>query len=529
MRRHPGTHLICAAAAFLVLGCAGLGEVATGVGGDEGTGGGVGSGVTGGGGTAGVGGGPIVGGDATAVKLVPPDALCVVTDLHSDPVFLSVPRARAMVSATQVRGILLNNLPADPAPPPANLRVAELLGYYHIDYPVAPSDELTVVAELMNTEVKGQLLLQIGVQAPKIMLTKSKEQRRQTSLTVLVDTSKSMAGESMARANAAVTALASSLNAGDVLNLVTTNTEAPALHRIAASKGDPALFPLTSLFSIGGAGSLQTGVDRAYAAATESESLLPTGLNRVVVITDGGGLADAIAPEPVRSHWIAEHIQLVGVGVGNAKSYRNDVLGAATSAGHGANLYLDSVKEAVPALHDHFDEVMDEAAGDVTIGIAVPSLLQIVEVDAAGAMISESQLWTSDLGRRRSMVFRHLVTACASPDPAALLTQTIDITTSWTDPAFPERQSRVDHITLDAAMPAKISYPVLKTSAILAFGGALSSLTPSRFKDACTKLTDARTALSEQSPGAAADPELDSILAQIQRHPVMTAANAKCP
>src|SRR3954468_15888630 len=109
------------------------------------------------------------------------------------------------------------------------------------------------------------------------------------------------------------------------------------------------------------------------------------------------------------------------------------------------------------------------------------------------------------------MVFRHLVTACPSLDPTALQTQTIDITTSWSDPGFTERQSRVDHITLAAAMPGQISYPMLKTSAILAFGGALSSLTPSRFKDACSKLTAARTALSAQNPGAQMDPELDSI------------------
>ena len=335
----------------------------------------------------------------------------------------------------------------------------------------------------------------------------------------------------MLRANAAVLALASSLNKDDILNLVTTNSEVAVVHRIAASTGGLALLQLDPPLQIGGAGSLQTGVDRAYAAATTDESLLPNGLNRLVVITDGGGLADAIAPGPLRGQWTSNRIQLVGVGVGNAKSYRNEVLGAATDAGHGANIYLDSVKEAVPALHDRFDEIMDEAGGEVTIGVAVPSLLDMVELDPSGAIVTESHLLKSDLGRGRSMVFRRFVRVC-DPDSVALLGLTLDITLAWNDPVTGERKSRVDHIKVGDAVQANSaggSFPLLKTSAILAFGNALKSLDSARFKDACVKLAAARNAMSSTGPSAPVDPELDSILAQIQRHPVMTKANLKCP
>jgi hypothetical protein len=522
-----------AVTAYLALGCASLGGAEAGGGGGQPT---LGSGSGGGvptSSSAGAGGGASATGEATVTdKTSGPDfAACIANDTHALPVFLSAPHARAMVSATQVRGMLLGNQNDAVAPPPAGIRADELLSYYHIDYPASSSDDFTVVAELVDAAPAApgaplQLLLQVGVQAPRVMTAPSKQPRRQTSLTVVVDTSMSMAKGPIARANAAVAALASSLNAGDILNLVSTNTDVPVVHRIAASSGDPALFPLTSLFEVGGGGSLQTAVDRAYAAAKAGDSLLPSGINRVVVITDGAGQATDIAPEQLSAGWTSDHIQLVGVGVGAASTYRNDVLGAATAAGHGANLYLDSVNEAVPALHDRFDEVMDEAGRDVTVGIAAPSLLEMVDVDDSGA-VAQSQLLTSDLGRGRSMVFRHFVKVCVGADSKALGTQTIDITTTWTDPVSGEPRSRDDHPMIQDLRHANPSHQAQKVAAIVAFGGALKSLTPSRFKDACKKVADARTALSNDPAGAQSDPELDSILLQIKAHPLTDPAT--CP
>ena len=533
MRRYLGPGLTFAATAYLALGCQNVSAVNS-TAGVVGVGPVLGAGAGGGmttSASSGGGGGVSMTSDVTAPQKADPleFSACLATAAHAAPVFLSAPHARATVSATQVRGILLGGSTDMAAPQPSNIRGGELLSYYHIDYPVAPSDDFTVVAELVATGAPQQFLLQVGVQAPRVMLTKSKEQRRQTSLTVVVDTSTSMDGEPMARANAAVAALASSLNTGDILNLVTTNAEAPLVHRIAASTGDPALFPLTSLFHVVGGGTIQTAIDRAYKAANDVNSLFPAGINRVVVVTDGGGLASDIAPDQIVAGWNNNRIQLVGVGVGSAPTYRNDVLGAATAEGHGANLYLDSVKEAVPALHDRFDEVMDEAAGEVTIGVAVPSLMEMVNVDDSGAVVSEGQLLRSDLGRRRSMVFRHLVKMCSSPDPttSVLLDQTLEITTSWNDPGSGKRLSRVDKLTIGSAMPTAESYQMRKVTAILAFGSAIQSLTPSRFQVACVGLAHARTALSSAGQGSPSDPELDSLKAQLEAHPLM--GGNKCP
>src|SRR6185295_10505572 len=65
----------------------------------------------------------------------------------------------------------------------------------------------------------GDMTLVIGVQAPDAGA------HRPTALTVVVDTSNTMWGDSMDRARAAVTALAKRLGSGDALNIVTSNPE----------------------------------------------------------------------------------------------------------------------------------------------------------------------------------------------------------------------------------------------------------------------------------------------------------------
>lgn len=532
MRRHLEPILTFAAAAYLALGCQSLSSAATGTTGGGGSSSG--SGGSGGDGTSmgsGTGGESSEAADTASAKAAGGGgggaglAECSVTAELSPSVFLSIPRARATVSATQVRGVLEESNGAA-APVPSTIRGAELLNYYHIDYPLQSSTELTVVPELVPTIVAGQFMLQIGVQSPPA----DPGHRRPTALTVLVDTSKSMTGEPMKRANAAVVALARSLNQGDVLNLVTTDSDTPMVHRIAAIAGDPAVFQMGPPVTISGAGDLQVGIGRAYAAALAEDSYRAEGINRVVVITDGGGVPGSIDTASVRDHWTTQRIQLVGVGVGSATSYRQDLLDAATTAGHGSNLYLDSVEEAEAVLHQRFGEIMDEAVGDLTVGFELPKIFEVVNAEAVSTAIGESQLATSDLGRGRSMVFRHAVAACPDTKSAQFDAIEMLVTLTWSDPAFPERQSRKYHFNVQNVWHDDASYPFLKTSAVTAFANALQSLQVSRFKDTCAKIALAQAAIPQPQPNSpVVDPELESIKAQILAHPVMKMNSAPCP
>jgi hypothetical protein len=528
MRRHLGLSLTCAAVTYLALGCQVVGGESAGAGGGAttGSGGEFGGSNSGSSGTSsGAGGATTAGADTSAGGFADPkNASCVLDGQPPPPVYLSVARARSTVSATQLRGILTGS--TEPTIPlPSLVHGPELLSYFHIDYPVPNPGSLgaplAIVTELVPTAVSGQLVLQIGVQAPKPTV-----HRDHTVLTVLVDTSKSMEGEAMKRANAAVLAMASSLATGDVLNLVTTNEGAMPVHRVAASDGDPALFQLDPPLTIGGLGDLEAGLELAYKTALATDSYVAAAINRVVVITDGGGLATPNEIELASSHWTGDGIQLVGVGVGSAVGYRRELLDAVTIAGHGANLYLDSVTEADVALHQRFDEIMDEAAGDLTVAFQLPAMFDVVNANDAGADLTPGDLVTSDLGRGRSMVFRHAVTACPGLDTMGLDKLMIDVTASWTQRGMAGRQTTTATISVLDAMKDPSSYAVLKTSAVQAYASALASLQVTRFQDACTKLGLARARLQMQ-PNITMDHDLDAILAQIKAHPVM--ANQSCP
>ncbi len=198
-------------------------------------------------------------------------------------VFLSVPSARAMVSGARVLGLLDPLASAASTPPPSFVDGSEIFNYYHIDYPAKASAELTIVTEMVATDDLGDYLLQIGVQAPSIQAA-----RLPTSVTILVDTSTSMEGQSLLRARAAVRALAMGLNKDDILTLLTTDTDFEPVRRRAAGALDPALLQSADKITVSGTGSLGRALERAYEQATSPSSLLAGGLNRLVVITDGG-------------------------------------------------------------------------------------------------------------------------------------------------------------------------------------------------------------------------------------------------
>lgn len=443
------------------------------------------------------------------------------------PVHLSVPRARATASATQVRGILLPRSGPAAAPPPSLVNSGEIFNYYHITYPVQESSELGIVTQLVATNKVGDYLLQIAVQAPT-----APAPRAPTSVTVLVDSSTSMEGEPMARANRAVLALAASLHKGDVLTFLTTDSDFAPVRRRALSDGDPTLFQKEDWLTVRGAGGLGRALERAYQEANAPESHLGGGLDRLVVITDGGATASTIDTNSISRHWDEEHIQLVGVGVGSAAGYRNGLLDAATTAGHGPSLYLDSAEEATPALRQRFDEVMDVAASDLRISFTLPWIFMPVTAETSNPASDGKELSVSDLGRGRSMIFRRHISVCGSTDLAVAAELPIEVTATWKagPGADSPRLSKSSSTLVKDARLAAQSPQMLKASAILAFASALQSLDGTRLRAACKKAQDALflAPATPNDPVDLVDPEMDSILKQIKAHPLFGDANVPC-
>src|SRR5262249_20180676 len=142
-----------------------------------------------------------------------------------------------------------------------------------------------------NGAAPGELNLQIAVRSFDAI-----KPRRPITVTFVLDTSGSMHGAGITRERAAVKAIAASLAQGDIVNMVTWNTENSTVmtkHRVTGPN-DPAIITAADNLMADGGTDLHSGLVAGYALAQDSYG--PDRLNRVILISDGGanvGVTDA--------------------------------------------------------------------------------------------------------------------------------------------------------------------------------------------------------------------------------------------
>jgi hypothetical protein len=387
------------------------------------------------------------------------------------PVLLPYPGARAIGTPALARGLLA----AKETPALGAFSANEFLNYYRVQYPKAASnvtspDGLAVSAGIAQWLTPTEYVIQIGVQAP------ARLRSSRVALTVVVDTSASMAGASLDRAHAALVALAGGLRAGDSFTLLTSKLGASAPTPIKVTgPADPAVLMAASGLHVDAASvDLGTSVAAAYDAAF---SALEDGmLQRVVLITDGVAPPDSINLGLVAGNLKFRAITLTGVGVGAATTYRSKLLAQATAVGSGANVYLDSNEEADRILHLRFDELMDTVVSDVDVSITLPSFLQAESPPVAvplGGGASDAGFVTSQLGPGRSLVFRQVVVACNTGIVAASTSEDVTIKARWKSPGQTAYTSAPDLKAPTAQLFAADQPQIAKASAIVAYADAL--------------------------------------------------------
>ncbi|HEU4534482.1 MAG TPA: VWA domain-containing protein, partial [Polyangiaceae bacterium] len=147
--------------------------------------------------------------------------------------FLSADDSNSMASPVIARRYIRESLSV---PSAGLLRTYEFLNYYNVNYGNVAPGTLGVDAQL-RVNAAGEFELQVGVQAP------TNETRRPMTLTFVLDTSGSMSGQPLALMKASARAVAGQLQPGDVVSLVTWNTENRILLSglTVAGPNDPAL------------------------------------------------------------------------------------------------------------------------------------------------------------------------------------------------------------------------------------------------------------------------------------------------
>lgn len=431
----------------------------------------------------------------------PPRVTCEDLD-DSVPLvlYLSPDDSNSVASPARAREALLQGMAPD------GIRTYEFLNFYHVDYAAPNEGQLNVFADLAPTADPSELSLQIGVRSHDPVLP-----RRPITITFVLDTSGSMEGQPIERERAAVKAIASVLQAGDIVNMVTwntTNAVVMAAH-VVSGPNDPAVILAANGLSAGGGTDLHGGLVAGYALASQTYG--PTRLNRVVLISDGGANAGITEAGLIGLHAQdadKEGIYLVGVGAGPLFGYHDALMDVVTDAGRGAYVYLDSVAAADELLADRFDEVMEVAARGVQIELTLPWYFQMHEFFGEEYSENPTEIEPQHLAPGDAMVLGQVLKAC---DPTIVNEDdTITVKVTWTAPlSYLAKETQLTATIgslLGAPSPAHV-----KGKAIIAYAEALKAGTPA-------ELLAAAETVAQANPGGL-DAELNGILALIQNHP----------
>lgn len=252
-------------------------------------------------------------------------------------------------------------------PPQDAVRVEEMINYFRYDLP-GPADRaqpFTVTTDLAVTPWNPDTrLLRIALRGYE----EPHAERPPASLVFLVDVSGSMnAPDKLELVKATLALLADQLRPQDRVSVVTySQTAQVALAPTADRKKlKLAIEALRADGSTAGAEAIQ------LAYATARASMIPGGVNRIILATDGDfnvGLSD---PDQLKDYVARNRddgitLTTLGFGEGN---YSEAMLEGLADAGNGNYAYIDGVSEARKVLVDELGSTLFTIAQDVKVQV----------------------------------------------------------------------------------------------------------------------------------------------------------------
>ena len=253
-------------------------------------------------------------------------------------------------------------------PPPGAVRIEELVNYFGYDYPQPEGD----VPFSVNVEVAGcpwkpeHRLVRIGLKGREVNL----ENRSPANLVFLLDVSGSMqSGNKLPLVKSAMKLLVDRLGESDrVAIVVYAGASGLALPSTGA---DDKITILTALDQLEAGGSTNggEGIRLAYAVATDN--MIPGGINRVILCTDGD-FNVGTTNESELTRLIEEKaksgvfLSVLGFGAGNLKDSTMEKL---ADRGNGNYAYIDTIGEARKTLVEEMSGTLITIAKDVKIQV----------------------------------------------------------------------------------------------------------------------------------------------------------------
>ena len=395
--------------------------------------------------------------------------------------------------------------------PGGRIRIHEFLNYYELSGPAQDEAPAKVGIELRRTDVAlGEFTLVLRAQGRQL----APADRPPMNLVFSLDTSGSMSGERIELLKDTMTAIAGQLRAGDVVSVVTWNdTQAIELEGYAVlGPDDPDLLAIIANLQSGGSTDLHGGLVSAYALANAHH--IDDGINRVVLISDGGANAgitdlDLIASEAGDADGGGTY--LVGVGVGEAAGYSDELMDAVTDAGKGAYVFVDGPAEASKQFGERFLANVAVSARNVRMRLTLPWYFGVKRFHGEEISPDPAEVDPQHLAPNDSMTFHQIIAPC---DPSFITTcDTIGAHVEYTDPltgmvGSDEATVGVADLVLeDAPRLYKADVVVGYAKALVVIDGLMSVSNPA---DAVAVALGVQ-AWAQEAASALSDPELQEI------------------
>jgi Ca-activated chloride channel homolog len=382
--------------------------------------------------------------------------------------YLSPDDSNSMSSPVQAREAVLDGSGSLSA---VSIRPWEFMNYYSFDYPAAPAGQVRIIPTLMVPEGagEGEYTLQIAVASEAV----AGADRAPLNITLVLDTSGSMEGHPMDMLVASCRAIASSLRDGDVISMVTWDTENEEIlgGHVVTGPNDQMLLAKIDTLAAGGGTDLHAGLTAGYALAQEHYD--KGHINRVVLVSDGGANAGITDIDFIAQHAQgndAEGIYMVGVGVGVGGSYQDDLMDAVTDAGKGASVFVNDVVEAQRVFGERFLSTLDVAARDVAVQLDMPPGFSVVRFSGEEISTDPTEVEPQHLAPNDAMVFHQQIETCA-PELVGADT-TFTVTVRYEDAtSFAPREQQVEVRFAD--LLGTEDRLLLKGAAVFAYAEAL--------------------------------------------------------
>jgi Ca-activated chloride channel family protein len=254
------------------------------------------------------------------------------------------------------------------------------------------------------------------------------------SVTLVLDTSGSMSGSPIALLKDACQAIAGSLMEGDRVSMVTWNTSQNVVLDSHAVTGpdDPTLVTAINGLSSAGGTDLHSGLVTGYQLA--EDNFIEAGLNRVVLISDGGanaGITDEEIIGGAAESAESDAIYMVGVGVGDGPGYNDALMDTVTDWGKGASLFVDTPAEAEKMFGERFLATMEVAALDVQVEMTLPPGFEMYEFFGEEYSESPDEVEPQHLAPNDAMIYQQLIET-SEPDEV-YADYTIDLSATYRD------------------------------------------------------------------------------------------------